>query len=49
MPIFEPGLEEMVARNVAAGRLSFTTSYEEALDGADFVFIAVGTPSGVDG
>ncbi len=49
MPIYEPGLEELVARNVAAARLSFTTSYEEALDGVEFVFIAVGTPSGVDG
>ncbi|MGH2522376.1 MAG: 3-hydroxyacyl-CoA dehydrogenase NAD-binding domain-containing protein, partial [Anaerolineales bacterium] len=49
MPIYEPGLEEMVKRNVAAGRLSFTTSYAEALDGADFAFIAVGTPEGVDG
>ncbi len=49
MPIFEPGLEELVARNVAAGRLTFTSSYEEAVPGADFIFIAVGTPSGVDG
>ncbi|MEE9513226.1 MAG: UDP-glucose/GDP-mannose dehydrogenase family protein [Anaerolineales bacterium] len=49
MPIYEPGLEEMVARNVASERLSFTTSYAEAIEGADFVFIAVGTPSGVDG
>ncbi len=49
MPIFEMGLEELVARNVAAGRLSFTTSYAEALRDADFVFIAVGTPSDVDG
>jgi UDPglucose 6-dehydrogenase len=49
MPIYEPGLEEMVSRNVAAGRLSFATSYSEALKGAEFVFIAVGTPSGVDG
>lgn len=49
MPIYEPGLEEMVARNVASERLSFTTSYPEAIKGADFVFIAVGTPSGVDG
>ena len=49
MPIYEPGLEEMVARNVAAERLSFSTSYIEAIAGADFVFIAVGTPSGVDG
>lgn len=49
MPIYEPGLEEMVRRNVAAGRLSFTTSYPEGLKDAEFVFIAVGTPSGVDG
>jgi UDPglucose 6-dehydrogenase len=49
MPIYEPGLEETVARNVKAGRLVFTTSYAEALQGAEFVFIAVGTPSGVDG
>ncbi len=49
MPIYEPGLEEMVERNVRAGRLTFTTSYAEGLDGAEFVFIAVGTPSGVDG
>jgi UDPglucose 6-dehydrogenase len=49
MPIYEPGLEELVARNVASGRLSFTSSYDEALDGAEFIFIAVGTPSGVDG
>ena len=49
LPIYEPGLEEMVKRNVAAGRLKFTTSYPEALDGADFAFIAVGTPAGVDG
>jgi len=49
MPIYEPGLEELVQRNVAAGRLRFTTSYREGLDGAEFAFIAVGTPSGVDG
>lgn len=49
MPIYEPGLEELVERNVAAGRLIFTTSYEEALKDAEFVFICVGTPSGVDG
>ncbi len=49
VPIFEPGLEEVVRRNVAAGRLCFTTSYQEGLAGAEFVFIAVGTPSGVDG
>jgi UDPglucose 6-dehydrogenase len=49
MPIYEPGLEELVDRNSSAGRLSFTSSYDEALAEADFVFIAVGTPSGVDG
>jgi UDPglucose 6-dehydrogenase len=49
MPIYEPGLEELVERNVRSGRLSFTTSYPEAMDGSDFAFIAVGTPSGVDG
>ncbi|RLC79417.1 MAG: UDP-glucose 6-dehydrogenase, partial [Chloroflexi bacterium] len=49
MPIYEPGLEELVTRNMQAGRLSFTTSYAEALADAEFVFIAVGTPEGVDG
>ncbi len=49
LPIYEPGLDEVVKRNVEAGRLRFTTSYDEALDGAEFVFIAVGTPEGVDG
>ena len=49
MPIYEPGLEELVKRNTKSGRLSFTTSYAEALNGAEFAFIAVGTPSGVDG
>jgi UDPglucose 6-dehydrogenase len=45
MPIYEPGLDTLVARNVAAGRLSFTTDLKPAVDGADAVFIAVGTPS----
>ena len=49
MPIYEPGLEELVKRNTKAGRLSFTSSYAEALKGAEFAFIAVGTPSDVDG
>jgi hypothetical protein len=44
-PIFEPGLEELVARNVQAGRLSFTTDLAEAAASADAIFIAVGTPS----
>ena len=45
MPIFEPGLEALVARNVAAGRLSFTSDLPRAVAGAEAVFIAVGTPS----
>jgi len=45
MPIFEPGLEELVARNVRAGRLSFTTDLAAGVADADAVFIAVGTPS----
>lgn len=49
MPIYEPGLEELVQRNVAAGRLSFTSDYAEGVPGAEFIFVAVGTPSGVDG
>lgn len=45
MPIYEPGLDALVATNVAAGRLNFTTELASALDGVDAVFIAVGTPS----
>ena len=45
MPIYEPGLEALVADNTAAGRLSFTTELLPAVEGADAVFIAVGTPS----
>ncbi|MEZ5541449.1 MAG: UDP-glucose/GDP-mannose dehydrogenase family protein [Pseudomonadota bacterium] len=45
MPIYEPGLDDLVARNVAAGRLKFTTSYTPAVSEADLVFIAVGTPT----
>ena len=45
MPIFEPGLAELVGANVKAGRLSFTTSLAEGIAGADAIFIAVGTPS----
>jgi len=46
LPIYEPGLEEMVERNVHAGLLHFTTSYSEGLDNCDFIFIAVNTPTG---
>jgi UDPglucose 6-dehydrogenase len=49
LPIFEPGLEEMVNRNMEAGRLNFTSEYTKAFDGVEFIFIAVGTPSGADG
>ena len=45
MPIFEPGLDRLVARNVEGGRLSFTTDLAAGVDGADAIFIAVGTPS----
>jgi UDPglucose 6-dehydrogenase len=45
MPIFEPGLDELVERNVRGGRLAFTTDLPEAVAGAEAIFIAVGTPS----
>ncbi|MGI8588470.1 MAG: UDP-glucose dehydrogenase family protein [Chloroflexia bacterium] len=48
-PIYEPGIEEVLQRNLKAGRINFTTDYAEGLRGADFVFIAVGTPEGPDG
>src|SRR5512139_403919 len=49
IPIYEPGLQPMVLRNAEEGRLKFTTSLAEALDGSQVVFIAVGTPPGEDG
>jgi UDPglucose 6-dehydrogenase len=49
VPLYEPRLEEIVARNLEAGRLRFTTDYVEGLQDAQFVFIAVGTPSGMGG
>ncbi|MFW5713831.1 MAG: UDP-glucose dehydrogenase family protein [Brevefilum sp.] len=49
MPIYEPGLKQMVDQNVEAGRLDFTTSYAEALKEIEFAFIAVGTPSSLEG
>ena len=45
IPIFEPGLDDMVARHAAAGRLNFTTDMKQAVQNVDAVFIAVGTPS----
>ncbi|NDR58523.1 UDP-glucose dehydrogenase family protein [Aliiruegeria sabulilitoris] len=45
VPIYEPGLDSLMERNVAAGRLSFTEDLATAVDGADAVFIAVGTPT----
>ncbi len=45
VPIYEPGLDDLLAKNVAAGRLSFTTDLADGVRGADAVFIAVGTPT----
>lgn len=49
LPIYEPGLDHIVSRNVAAGRLHFTTTLSDAIVGSETVFIAVGTPPGEDG
>ncbi|MCB9914671.1 MAG: UDP-glucose/GDP-mannose dehydrogenase family protein [Planctomycetes bacterium] len=49
VPIYEPGLEELLKRNIHDGRLRFTTDYAEGIKGAKVVFIAVGTPPGEDG
>ncbi|UOQ45705.1 UDP-glucose/GDP-mannose dehydrogenase family protein [Halobacillus salinarum] len=48
-PIYEPGLDEMMKRNIEENRLFFTSSYEEGLADKEFVFIAVGTPQSKDG
>src|SRR5262245_16319572 len=49
MPIYEPGLEELVQKNVSAGRLHFTNSTAEGVENSDVIFIAVPTPPQPDG
>ena len=49
VPIYEPGLEPLIERNLATGRLKFTTDVPEAVRSAHVIFIAVGTPPGEDG
>ena len=48
-PIYEPGLEELLQRNLHAGRIKFTDNYQLGVPDADFIFITVGTPMGADG
>lgn len=49
MPIYEPGLAELLRQNVSAGRLKFSTSLEDAVKSSDVLFVCVGTPSSADG
>jgi UDPglucose 6-dehydrogenase len=49
LPFYEPGLQEVVERNTRAGRLSFTTDFNEGIQGADYAFLAVSTPEGEGG
>src|SRR5205823_9946795 len=49
VPIYEPGMSELVERNSRAGRLRFTTSYNDAVPGAEYAIIAVSTPEGEGG
>src|SRR5216117_3868152 len=48
-PIYEPGLSELLAKNIAESRLTFTTSLKEAVQACKVIFLAVGTPSSTDG
>ena len=48
-PIYEPGLEEIMEKNIEAAHLHFTTKYEKAIPGSEVVYIAVGTPENQDG
>ena len=49
IPIYEPGLHELVAKNTQRGNISFTTDIDQAIDKSDYIFIAVGTPMCADG
>ena len=49
LPIYEPGLAEIVQRNLASGRLVFSSSYDEGMQDAELIFVCVGTPSGLEG
>src|SRR4030042_2549603 len=49
IPIYEPGLEEIIRRNIEKQRMHFSTSIKDSLDGCEAVLIAVGTPAGKDG
>ena len=49
LPIYEPGLAEIMQRNTAAGRLVFSSSYDEGIQDAELIFVCVGTPAGIEG
>src|SRR5438045_3501358 len=49
IPFYEPGLKDLVTKNIQEGRLKFTTSYKEAVPNSEIIFVCVGTPSNVDG
>ena len=48
-PIYEPGLSDLMKKNIKAGRLAFTSTHEEGFKEADIIYIAVGTPENEDG